>query len=214
MIPIHYVHILDEQIWYYQFRSIQHIELLSGLVLSLYGFTFFYFRNRSIQVLSLLGTTLLCVLPFIKPSFSILFPGNYTDNWDKKVCKQTTPSSCGPASVATILYHYGKKVSEEEVAKQCYTYSGGTESWYLARYVHSLGFKTEFKQLKHVHETVKAPSLIGVKLGFYGHFIPVIPLEGNKLLIGDPLVGQRIFSRSEFKEQYIFTGWCLEVLSK
>jgi|LakMenEpi03Aug12_release.lakeMendotaPanAssembly.Ray.scaffolds.fasta_scaffold850724_1 predicted double-glycine peptidase len=56
---------------------------------------------------------------------SLLLPANrlIKDNWTKKrdslVVKQTFESSCGAASVATILnFYYGKNVTEENILKE------------------------------------------------------------------------------------------------
>ena len=82
------------------------------------------------------------------------------DQWDGGACLQSTPSTCGPASIATILRSLGFPASEREVARNAFTYAGGTEAWYLARYVRSQGLNVTLRlSHRHCREDLKLPAL-------------------------------------------------------
>jgi len=60
------------------------------------------------------------------------------------VCLQTTYSTCGPASSASLLQAFGQDASEQQLARESFTSKGGTEIWYLARAFRRRGFRTNF----------------------------------------------------------------------
>lgn len=139
----YYAHILPEAGWYYQFRSIMGTELLvvflgiaGGLLASLLPRIFF--------ILPLLGVTAFSVAPIIKPFIGSISADEMKNTWDGGVCLQSTPSTCGAASSATILKYFDIDASESELAKEAYSYSGGTEAWYLARAIRSRGLNVDF----------------------------------------------------------------------
>ena len=56
--------------------------------------------------------------------------------------RQSDDSLCGPACIRTVLKHYGKEISEEEIAKLCnHTYELGTTDADMKRAVEALGFQ-------------------------------------------------------------------------
>lgn len=73
----------------------------------------------SVAALAVAGHSTFCVLfrPPAELSGSL---------WRKGVCMQTSPSSCGAATVATILNAHGIVTTENEMAQLCLTSSTGT----------------------------------------------------------------------------------------
>jgi hypothetical protein len=113
---VYYAHLFPELSWYYQFRS---IGVAGGLVASL--------LPRRLFELSLLGVVALSTVPIIKPFIGPIPADLLQDEWDGEVCLQSTPSTCGAASTATILKQLGINVTESELAEEAHSYSGGTE---------------------------------------------------------------------------------------
>ena len=79
--------------------------------------------------------------------------------------------ACGPASVCTILKRLGGAPSEYAAARAAHSCTGGTEAWYLARYVRNQGFVPRFDFRETFSPLVGLPSLVGVRLGGAGHVI-------------------------------------------
>ena len=209
----YYAHVLPEPGWYYQFRSIAGTELLivllgvaSGLVATL--------LPRMLVVLPLLGVMAFSVAPIIKPFIGPISPGALKDEWDGGVCLQSTPSTCGAASTATILKHLGVDVTESEVAAEAHSYAGGTEAWYLPRAARSRGFEVEFESTSGFRPEHGLPAVVGVRLGSIGHFIAVLGQHGDRFIVGDPLRGREELTRAELNERYAFTGFHMRIKNR
>ena len=209
----YYAHILPEPSWYYQFRSITGTELLivflgvaGGLVATL--------LPRWLLVLPLLGVAAFSIAPIIKPFIGPISAGTLQDEWDGDVCLQSTPSTCGAASTATILKQLGFEVTESELVAEAHSYAGGTEAWYLARAARSRGFDVDFVFTDGFTPENGLPAVVGVLLGSVGHFVPILGQEGDRFIVGDPLRGRELLSRDELHERYDFTGFHMRIKNK
>ncbi len=208
--------------YYAGFRSFPFAELLVVLAAPLAGaFSAVLaakktqsISKRLIYRVSLVGTLLYISLPFIKPLMMPL-PNHIIGNqWVDGVALQTTPSTCGPSSMATILNHYGVKDTEANIAKQVFSSLTGTENWYLARYAHSQGFQYQFLHEPELKK-VPTPSIIGVKLGRAGHYITLLDHKNGTYLIADSLSGLQQMTLEEFNRKYLYDGFVLHIkLSK
>ena len=125
----------------------------------------------------------------------------------RTVVRQQYDYSCGSAALATLLsYHYGVKVSEGEVFKAMYESgdhdkikSVGFSLLDMKRYLDSRGlpsdgYRATFEQL----EAANVPAILVVKTGTYRHFVVLKGVTDDKVLIGDPALGLRRYSRAEF----------------
>lgn len=208
----YYAHIFPESSWYYQFRSITGTELLivflgvaGGLVAAL--------LPRVLLILPLLGVAVFSVAPVIKPFIGPL-AGTLRDEWDGVVCLQSTPSTCGAASTATILKQLGIDVTESELAAEAHSYAGGTEVWYLARAARSRGFDVDFEFTPGFTPEDGLPAVIGVRLGSIGHFISILGQEAERFIVADPLRGRELLSRDQLNQRYDFTGFYMRIKNK
>ena len=207
---VHYAHVLPEAAWYYQFRSLPGTELLllplgiaGGLVASL--------LPRILLILPLLGVAAFSLVPHIKPFIGPISVDTWEDRWDGDICLQSTPSTCGAASTATILNYLGQRVKESDLAAEAHSYSGGTEAWYLARAVRSRGLQVEFDLDAGFTPEYGLPAVVGVRLGSVGHFIPILAQEGDNFLVGDPLRGSELLPIEELERRYQFTGFHMRI---
>lgn len=210
---VYYAHILPETSWYYQFRSITGTEFLivflgvaGGLVATL--------LPRVLLVLPLLGVAAFSIAPIIKPFIRPISAGTLQDQWDGEICLQSTPSTCGAASTATILKQLGVAVTESELAAEAHSYAGGTEAWYLARAARSRGFDADFVFTPGFTPEDGLPAVVGVRLGTIGHFIPIFGQEGDRFIVGDPLRGRELLSRDELHKRYDFTGFHMRITNQ
>lgn len=206
----YYTHLLPETAWYFQFRSLPGTELLIIPIGIAGGLVATWFPRLTV-LLPLLATVAFSVVPFIKPFAAPLPFEVLSDIWDGDVCKQSTPSTCGAASTATLLKNFGIPVTEAKVATKAHSYMGGTEAWYLARYVRSRGLEARFHNVKGFEGDIPLPALVGVRLGTVGHFIPLLGRTDGKFITGDPLSGRELLSKEELLERYRFTGFYMSV---
>jgi predicted double-glycine peptidase len=209
----YYAHIFPESGWYYEFRSIRGTEFLV-VFLGVAGGMVATLLPRVLLVLPLLGVAAFSIAPIIKPFMAPIPAGTLRDEWDGGICLQSTPSTCGAASTATILKQLGVKATESELAAEAHSYAGGTEAWYLARAARSRGLDVDFVFTAGVTPENGLPAVVGVRLGKIGHFIPILGREGDRFIVGDPLHGRELLSRDELDERYEFTGFHMRINSK
>ncbi len=211
-IPIYYTHLLPDWPWYLEWRSWPYIEIavaLVGLPLGYYARAQTAGKWRIAPSLVLLVTLLLVFLPFSK---SLLRPVRVANtswvNHPELVWRQTTGSTCGPASLATIYRHFGVDRTEAQIAHAAFTSKSGTELWYLMRDARRHGLLVYAIEADSIRD-VGMPSIIGVKLGRFGHFVTLLDSDGRQSVIGDPLEGQLTLTPAEFTARYPFTGTAL-----
>ena len=58
------------------------------------------------------------------------------------------------------------------------------------------------------------PAVVGVRLGTIGHFIAILGREGDKFLVGDPLIGRELLSLEDLHHRYAFTGFHMRIKNK
>lgn len=209
----HYLHLFPETVWFYEARSWRGIEVLAipvgptaGLLASL--------LPRRMLVAPLLACVGVTWGPFLKPILAPARASGPSGTWTGDVCIQSTFSTCGPASAATILRTFGLSRTETEIARAAQTYAGGTEAWYLARYIRAQGLLARFTLREAGFPTeVHPPAILGVTLDGRGHFIPLLGREGDAFLIGDPMIGPERMTRAQLESRYGFTGFALEIRS-
>lgn len=203
---VYYAHILPEPAWYYQFRSIPGTELLVGL-LGVAGGLVATLLPRVLLVLPLFGVAAFSIAPVIKPFFGPIPRGALLEAWEGDVCLQSTPSTCGAASTATILRHFGIAATESALAAEAHSYSAGTEAWYLARAARSRGCDVAFDLGPGFSPEGGLPAVVGVRLESRGHFIPILGQDGDRFIVGDPMRGPESLSRDQLQQRYEFTGF-------
>lgn len=204
----YYLHLLPEREWFYELRSWYGTEFLvvflgaaAGAVASL--------LPRGVLILPLFGFMTMALVPYLKPLIGPLSDDEFREKWEGDACLQSTLSTCGPASVSTILHQLGVRVSEREVARAAFTYTGGTEAWYLARYVRSKGLHARFAFRKTFAPSAGLPAVVGVMVGNCGHFIAVQEVKDDQVVFVDPMFGPDRLSLTAFKDRFIFTGFHL-----
>lgn len=211
----YYTHLFDKFEWIYILRTIPNIELLgAGLGLPA-GMVHSKFHPESLgeKLAGPLVVGVLIMAPYSKP---VLTPVNRTqlkDRWSGSTCLQSTPSSCGPASAASVLRLYGMQVTERELALECHTSRTGTENWYLARALRRRGFTAEFT-IRDGNPIVlpDAPAIAGVRLpGPTGHFVAVLGQSPEHVTIADPMKGTLQIKKADLGHYYKFTGHFLMV---
>ena len=102
---------------------------------------------------------LVLMVPFIKPILASVDFSQIKNRWVGDVCLQSTPSTCGPASAASLLKSFGQEASEKELARASFTSTGKTESWYLARAFRRRGIDVQFLNLREPRGHIPVPAI-------------------------------------------------------
>lgn len=202
----YYTHKFGDPAWFYQFRSLPGTEPLVVLIGVAGGFCA-ALLPRILFFVPLFGVAAFSVVPFAKPFIGPLETDDFSDRWSDGICMQSTSSTCGAASSASVLRHFGIIVTEARLAAEAHSYSGGTEAWYLARALRSRGLLVRFESGSGIPPDRCLPAVVGVRLGPVGHFIAIIGREGDRFIVGDPLRGREPLSGDELLERYEFTGF-------
>lgn len=209
-----YTHLFDSWGGFYSFRAIPFSELSLAGVGLFAGVVFASIEPETLgeRLVVPIGLVILVGLPFSKTVLAPIEIAALHETCESEVCLQSTPSTCGPSSAATVLKHYGFEASEKELAREALTYRGGTENWYLARALRRRGFDADFLVQPSESPTIPSPSIAGVRLeGGTGHFIAILQTDGEDVVIGDPLIGKLKLRRAELNRRYRFTGFFLVV---
>jgi predicted double-glycine peptidase len=200
-------------LWFYEFRSLPFTELtamgaglFAGALAELTKGPKLISRAFLIAIL-VLGI----VAPHMKPILVPMASHRFSDRWNNDVCMQSTSSSCGAASAATIFRSLGESLSEQDVAKECFTYLGGTENWYIARAFRRRGYTVTYRTERGVPDELRTPAIAGVRIGGVGHFIALLENSGDIFVTGDPLVGREIVNKDEIDKKFDFTGFFMEI---
>ena len=212
LFAVYYLHVLPETEWFYTLRAWRGSE---GFVVFLgcAGGALMALLPRSLLVFPLLAVLALGVAPYLKPILGPLPDSVFTETWAGDTCLQSTASTCAPASICTILRSFGIDTSERATTRAAFSSAGGTEAWYLARFVQDHGLVAQFRFADTFTPELGLPALVGVRFGRVGHFIAVLKVDGDDVTYADPLAGRARVSLAQFRKRYSFTGFHL-VISK
>ncbi len=213
LLPLYYLHWFDDALWFYEFRSLPLTELtamgaglFAGALAELAKGRKFVSRVFLVVIL-VLGI----VAPHMKPILAPLASHRFSDTWKNEVCIQSTPSSCGAASAATVFRSLGKSLSEQDIANECFTYLGGTENWYISRAFRRRGYTVTYRIEKGFPDNLRTPAIAGVRIGGVGHFIAIVDRSDDLYVTGDPLVGREEVSVADITRKFDFTGFFMEI---
>jgi predicted double-glycine peptidase len=125
----------------------------------------------------------------------------------RTVVRQQYDYSCGSAALATLLrYHYGRATSEAQVFKAMYAVGDqpriqklGFSLLDMKTYLATLGYQADGYRFT-LEDLAKAatPAIALIQLGAYKHFVVIKGVIGDSVLVGDPALGLRKFSRQDF----------------
>lgn len=213
----YYLHFVDEPILLYRLRALPGSELLAGLIGLPFGWigmmlSHHHRRTVRLSVVGLAIAPMLVLLPYAKEILNPLDRTIMKDHWSENICLQSTASTCGPSAAATVLRSLGQEANEAELAIAAHTSASGTEIWYLARALRARGLTVSFVATEPNPSTLPYPAIAGTRIGNEtgtGHFIAVLDREGDRYVIGDPMIGRQVLSPAEITHGRFFTGFFL-----
>lgn len=132
---------------------------------------------------------------------------SYAEMPFRTVIHQQYDYSCGSAALATLLhFHYGQSTNEAEIFKAMYAVGDQPE---IQKYGFSLldmkklleerGYKADGYQLPLDRlARMKTPAIALIQLGSYKHFVVIKGIIGDRVLVGDPATGLKLYDSKEF----------------
>lgn len=129
----------------------------------------------------------------------------------RSVIKQQYDYSCGSAALATMLtYHYGHPVDEAsvleamyEVGNQAKIQKEGFSLLDMKTYLESIGYHAEgYRESLDKLSRVGIPAIVLLNKKGYMHFVVVKGVTKDKVSVGDPTLGLRIYDRSDFEKMW------------
>lgn len=125
----------------------------------------------------------------------------------RTVVRQQYDFSCGSAAVATLLsYHYRRPTPERVAFAQMWK-SGdqalirkvGFSMFDMKSYLESAGFRAAGYRLgEEGLRKLKRPAIVLLDLKGFKHFVVVKGLRGDRVLVGDPMLGLNEYSFADF----------------
>lgn len=132
-----------------------------------------------------------------------------TSNWkfirDYKVVKQNLDHSCGAAALATILNEfYGQNITEAMLLSSMENVDGKASFEDMKNALpkfgfYAKGFSTDYAQLS----LLTRPVVVYLKHRKNQHFSVLRGINGDSVLLADPSLGNRSYSREQFIAMWI-----------
>lgn len=127
------------------------------------------------------------------------------------IVEQKTDFSCGAAALATVLRQaYWLDVNEDQIIKgmlqnadQDLVRTQGFSMLDMKRYVESIGMRARgYRIPAQSLESVNIPVVVLLDIRGYKHFVVMQRAEKDWIYIGDPVLGNKRYSRDDF-----LAGW-------
>ncbi|MHC4741017.1 MAG: cysteine peptidase family C39 domain-containing protein [Planctomycetota bacterium] len=165
-------------------------------------------------VLAAVVSVLFFVYPFMIPAFVRETHANLkTFIAADGTCLQTTDYTCGPAASVTALRQFGINAEEGELAVLgCTTPQTGTPDDLVAKAIEKRygneGVRCVYRHFDSIAQLKgKCPTIAVVKFSFLvDHYVTVLEVLDDKVIVGDPLHGRQELSYDEFGKKWRFAG--------
>lgn len=171
-------------------------------------------QKIAIAMLIVVSSIQFVIFPFLVPALIqkklSQLPQNVTTDG---ICIQSTDYTCGPAAAVTALAHLGIEAREGEIAVWARTTSHmGTPDDMLARAIEKHyskeGISCQYRYFVSIEELkMFCPTIAVIKYGFLiDHYVTVLEVLDDKVVIGDPLEGKCVLTFDEFKRKWRSIG--------
>lgn len=129
----------------------------------------------------------------------------------RTVVRQRYDFSCGSAALATLLhYHYGLTVNEATVFQAMYAAGDqpkiqrvGFSMLDMKNYLKTQGFEANgYRRKVSDLRDIEQPAIALIRVGAYRHFVVVKGVRADKVLVGDPAQGVKVFPISDFERAW------------
>jgi hypothetical protein len=127
----------------------------------------------------------------------------------RTVVRQHYDYSCGSAALATLLHHhYGEPVGEADLFKAMWSAGDqakirkvGFSLLDMKRALAARGYKADgYRLTLDQLDAVQTPAIALITIGRYRHFVVVKGVDKERVLVGDPALGLKVYSRGDFQK--------------
>ena len=121
------------------------------------------------------------------------------------VCRQRHGFTCGPAAAVTCLARLGITADEGPLAVASHCGPGvGADGWALANAMNAAAPGHQFNYRYAANpEDLQLPAVADMNMqSVGGHYIAILGIEGDNIVVGDPLTGFDKMPRNEFMPQW------------
>jgi hypothetical protein len=142
--------------------------------------------------------------------------------WDipfRSVVRQQHDFSCGSAALATLLtHHYGRATPERrpfavmwEAGDKESIRTTGFSMLDMKAYLNAEGYRAEgFRLTPDQLAELRRPVIVLIELRGYKHFVVVKGVRGDRILVGDPMLGLTEFALADFAS--LWNGIALAII--
>lgn len=119
-----------------------------------------------------------------------------------------TMTECGAACLAMVLGYFGRRITVEECAKQCFVGRDGASALAVAAAARGYGLRVTPYRLERLEDLAQLDGPAILYWGF-NHFVVLEQFRGPDAVIVDPARGRVVVDRQELDEN--FTGVALAI---
>lgn len=171
-------------------------------------------ERRLVELLCFVAVFYFSLLPFIQPAVAQKKMLSIETSIDENgVCRQHFEYTCGPAAAVTGLQRLGIDAFEGEVAVAAFTSPiAGTAPDTLTNGLNQLysdvGLKCEYRWFGSIEALPQNTIVLAVirHSMMYDHFVCVLKVQDDSVLIGDPANGLIEMDRAEFRTLWRGSG--------
>lgn len=136
---------------------------------------------------------------------------SYRDIPFRTVVRQRYDFSCGSAALATLLrYHYDREVGEEQIFRAMYAAGDqdvirrvGFSLLDMKQFLEANGYQADGYRLTLDNlASMNKPAIVMIDTAGYKHFVIFKGDDAGRVLIGDPALGLKIYSREQFTSMW------------
>jgi hypothetical protein len=129
----------------------------------------------------------------------------------RTVVRQQYDYSCGSAALATLLrFHYDKDVGEAEIFKSMFMAGDqakiqkvGFSLLDMKDYLSRKGIRADgFRMTLDDLQKAGKPAITVISVGPYKHFVVIKGVEKDLVLVGDPALGLKKYTRADFAKMW------------
>lgn len=124
------------------------------------------------------------------------------------VVRQEDEADCGACCLLSVIKHYNGFIPLEYVKVDTLTTKEGTTFYNLKVAAEKYGFEVSGKK-EYDLSKIKLPAVAQIKINNFYHFVVIVKIDNDMIVVMDPATGKNKLKLSKFKE--IFTGYVLEL---
>lgn len=124
------------------------------------------------------------------------------------VVRQEDEADCGACCLLSVIKYYNGFIPLEYVKVDTLTTKEGTTFYNLKVTAEKYGFEVSGKKEFDLSK-IKLPAIAQIKINNFYHFVVIVKIDKDTIILMDPAIGKNKLKLSKFNE--MFTGYILEL---